>query len=152
VAFIRTTGVHMATIEIKVPGSAIEVHVEMPLLHMSWPSAFNAVVQFEEHKYTNDPSWNVVTPENLLLRAQGQASPEDTKTMDRLLAYAPMHTCKTVEDLQGLVSSAYLKGGDDCAHLTRLLPLRMQNALSAQKTPQAVPFTRENLLLGKLNF
>ena len=65
--------------------------------------------------------------------------------MDRLLGYAPNHT-KVVKDLEELASSAYLNGGDECAHLAHLMP----DSTIARKArlANAVPFTKESLLFA----
>ena len=113
------------------------VQLEMSLLERGWPACFEEAALFDEKQYSTDPSWDIITPENLLLRAKGDASLKDTREMDRLLQYAP----KQDEFIKGLgnhVSSAYLREGDGCDHLLRLLPDKKRMSLQAQKNPSTL--------------
>jgi hypothetical protein len=127
-----------------IDGSTIgDLELDMSLLRSGWPQCFQSAVDFDCEKYEKDPSWSVVTPTNLLLRANGQASPEDTSKMDRLLQYAP-NQAKLIEDLGGHVSKAYLKEGDGCDDLLRLLPKDERTRLYMKKNPETIVIPGRN--------
>jgi hypothetical protein len=75
----RDSGVCMATIKLD---SGLDFEVEMPLLHMGWKDAFNAVADDQERKF-NDLDWGMVTPQNLILHGQAR-SPGLSQILDKM--------------------------------------------------------------------
>lgn len=118
------TGLFMSTLQVVLNRNIVKFSMEIPLLKMGWEHAFESTIQLDQDTYKKHPDWTLVTPENLMLRAKFQSSSSDTKKMDHVLKYAKNHS----ELLQELME-----------------PTQEEFILN-------VPYTRENLLKGLIQF
>jgi hypothetical protein len=118
------TGLYMSTLQVVVNRSIVKFSIEIPLLKLGWENAFESTIQLDQDTYKKHPDWTLVTPENLIRRAKFQSSSSDTKKMDHVLKYAKNHS----ELLQDLMEP------------------------TKEKFIPNVPYTRENLLKGLIQF
>jgi hypothetical protein len=120
-------------IDVTVPGIPVitNVALEMVLLHkMEYMHIFDALLAKDVEKYSHDPVWKLVTPENMIHRGLSCASSDATEKIDKLLAGRYKEDGLVQNELLDIVEKAYISAGS--ARLASFLPTTRKAQLDQQ--------------------